>query len=658
MSHLELTLAAGETSLSVRRFSIREALSTLFEIEITALSPNEDLNLEAIVGKAAAFRLHGHLADAHEGPRGWTGLCAHAELVQVESTGLSTYALRLVPVLWLLTQRRNCRIFQHQSTPAILALLLAEWGIAPVWKLDARAYPIHPYRVQYAETDFAFVSRLLEEAGITFFFDPEDGQGSRLVFAEQPHRAPTRARGPLPYVDHPSPAEHEYITRVRLAQEVRPGRHVLRGFDLRRRPELPLLGAAQGPSSPDDACEQYHYAPGAFLVESAALPAGDTPVADDQGATRAEPREGSARAERALEAERARRRTVTFQTNALDLAPGVVMAIDRHPRADLGVEQHLLVTAFSIDGAHDGAWIAEGAAAFVSSPYRPLGATPRPQIHGVQSATVVGPPGAEIHTDELGRVRVQFPWDREGEHDDHSSCWIRVSQAWAGTGFGMVAIPRVGQEVLVAFFEGNPDLPIIVGRVFNALAPVPYKLPESATQTGWKSAVSPGGEGFNEILFDDAKGRELVRIQAQRDLGKLVKQDEAEVTGRDQLIEVGRNRTASVGAVDAIVVGERHTVTVAEPSETGQTMTDQHIAHSTGGATMALSGGNMSVKAKGNIALAAGGTIGLSAQGDVSVDAAGDITIKAGGNLSIEAGGTITLKGADVVIMGGTVKIN
>src|SRR5262249_48629133 len=155
-------------------------------------------------------------------------------------------------------------------------------------------------------------------------------------------------------------------------------------------------------------------------------------------------------------------------------------------------------------------------AAFGAARYCPLRTTPKPVVHGVQSAVVVGRGGEEIHTDELGRVRVQFPWDSEHRFDENSSCWVRVSQGWAGAGFGLVTIPRVGQEVLVGFLEGDPDQPIVVGRVFNGTARVPYKLPEHKAVSAIRTATSPASGGYNELRFDDAAGAELVHIQAER----------------------------------------------------------------------------------------------------------------------------------------------
>jgi hypothetical protein len=248
-----------------------------------------------------------------------------------------------------------------------------------------------------------------------------------------------------------------------------------------------------------------------------------------------------------------------FETNAIDLTPGVLLSIGEYPRADLA-DRKLLATELTIEGSFGDAWRTECKAVFASQAYRPPWVTPKPQVFGVQSAMVVGPDGEEIHTDEFGRVRVQFHWDREGRRDPKSSCWVRVSQGWAGPGFGMIAIPRIGQEVLVTFLEGDPDQPVIVGRLFNNIAKVPYKLPEQKTVSGWKSSSTPGSTGFNEMRFDDAKGRELVSMQAERNLTKLVKRHEREKTGRTRTIRVGRRLKLTTGKASITLDGPDITI--------------------------------------------------------------------------------------------------
>jgi type VI secretion system secreted protein VgrG len=555
MPLLELNFASGEDSLSVRRFSVHEGISNLFQASIWAVSKNEDLDLEALVGKPAGFRV----ATASKllgGARIWTGVCSHIEQVQAEATGLSTYYLRLVPSLWLLMQRRNYRIFQHLSIPAIIDDLLGEWRIEPVWKIDRGRYPKLEYKVQYGESDYAFLSRLCEEAGIAFTF-PGDAEGSKLTLGDTLHLNEPRGAPPIHYVDSPNEsAENEFVTQVRISHEVRPGAHTIRDYDFRN-PGFPLFGEAPKAAGPEARYEQYHYQPGSFLVETGR--GGGTPVADDKGVARYDQKSGKDRAERALVGERVGKRGVSFETNAIDLAPGVVFLVGNHPHSDLGDDKKLLVTDFSVEGTPGGEWSMSGQAVFAAEPYRPLKKTPKPQVSSVQSATVVGPKGQEIHTDEFGRVRVQFPWDREGKSDDGSSSWIRVSQGWAGTGYGMITIPRIGQEVLIGFLEGDPDQPIVVGRMFNATEQVPYKLPDHKTRSTWKSDSSMGSNGFNEIMFEDLKGKELVYVQAQKNLRKLVKNDETITVGKNRQKLVVVNETETTGANRTEVTGANRT---------------------------------------------------------------------------------------------------
>jgi type VI secretion system secreted protein VgrG len=226
---------------------------------------------------------------------------------------------------------------------------------------------------------------------------------------------------------------------------------------------------------------------------------------------------------------------------------------------------------------------------FADVTYRPPLTTPKPVIHGLQSAMVVGPKGEEIHTDEVGRVRVQFHWDRAAPFDDNSSLWMRVSQGWGGGGYGMMAIPRVGHEVLVAFLEGDPDHPVVVGRVHNGTAPVPHKLPQNKTATSLRSASSPGGEGFNELTFDDARGRELVFVHAERNLKKLVKHDETEVTQKNRHVTVGDNLTKLVMLDETETTGADRTVTVG--GKLGETVGGDH--------TVAVGGAHTESVAKG-----------------------------------------------------------
>jgi type VI secretion system secreted protein VgrG len=559
MADLELSLECGEDSLSVRRFSVVEAVSELFTVSVWAVSPDPSLALEEIVGKGASLRVVGGWKHVREGgARTWTGICASIEQVRVDPKGLSTYRLIIHPTLWLLTHKRDYRIFQYLNVPDIADKVLAEWGIEPVWRIDRPRYERLEYRVQYGESDFSFLCRLLEDAGIAFTFPEDGGRASVLTLGDRLQGGAPRSGPPIPYVDNPSQsAELELVTDVTLGHEVRPGAYTLRGQDFRR-PDQHPSGAAPKAPAPEDRYEQYHYDPGAQLIEMRGK-SREQPSADDRGVARYDPPWAAAQAGRALEALRADRRAVTFAANTFDLAPGAVFSIGNHPRAELG--SPLLVVELACSGSPGEEWSLRGRAVFADVQYRPPQITPKPRPVSVQSAMVVGPGGQEIHTDEFGRVRVELGWDRLGRKNEGSSCWMRVNQGWAGAGYGLFQVPRVGQEVLVGFMDDDVDQPVVVGRVHNLTSPVPYKLPDNKTRAGWKSDTSPDSHGYNEIYFEDQAGEELVYLQAQRHQRTLVKNDETITVGQNRDKTVFHNETDTT-------LGNRTEVTLLNRTET------------------------------------------------------------------------------------------
>ncbi|AKT41299.1 type VI secretion system Vgr family protein [Chondromyces crocatus] len=531
--HVETQVASGDM-LDVRRFQVTERLSSLFEIRIRAVSDNPDIDFETVIGQPMRFSAHAVQQ------RTWAGLCSDLQQVASEEHHLSTYELTLVPRLWLLTQRRNHRMFQHKSEVDIVLQILSEWGITPILQLTG-VYRKRKYRVQYGESDFSFIARLLEDAGISFYFD--NGGESALILDDGPQS--NRLRTPIAFRDHPTDADLEHVTKVHIGRRLRPGKYTVRDHDYRRPANYPLLATASDQGPVEDRLERFHYVPGAFLFESGR--ADGTPSADDKGRYRAEEAEGEALAQRRLAAKRTTAREIHFETNTIDLAPGTVVSFFDHPKSELSAEKRLLVTASRLSGQVPDIWHSTATAVGADAPYRPPLRTKKPVTRGVESATVVGPPGEEIHVDEFGRVRVHFHWDRESQMNDDSSCWIHVSQPWGGLGFGGTNLPRIGQEVIVDFLGGDPDRPIIIGRVYTNLQKTPYRLPESKTQSGWKSNSTQNTGGYNELMFEDQAGKELLRMQAERDLNKLVKHDEQGTIGNDRTTSIGHNEDTTVG---------------------------------------------------------------------------------------------------------------
>ncbi|AKT40623.1 type VI secretion system Vgr family protein [Chondromyces crocatus] len=584
---LSVQIESGD-ALDVRTFHVSEELSRLFSVTLVAHCTNPDIDFDAAVGMPASFTM---VAGSNvPAKRTWGGVCTSLQQVAVEVDGVSTYQIEIAPLLWFLTQRRRNRIFQRLSELEIVEKILGEWSI-PFEKRILSEHKKRKYRVQYGESDFAFISRMLEDAGITFYFDPTTTD-SKLVLCDAPQA--NKQRAPIHFHDAPMDGDHEFVTAVRIGRKVRPGKYTLRDQDYRLPPAYKVMQSAKAGTPPEEGLERYHYVPGSFLIES---DKGDgTPVADDKGKYRADDRAGEEFAQKRLEAKRVTAKTIDFDTNCIDLAPGVVLSFLDHPKSEVATGKKLLVATVRFSGSHSGKWSQSCLAVLGDLPFRPALTTPKPRVQGVETATVVGPPGEQIHVDEFGRVRVQFHWDLEGGMNDNSSCWIPVSQSWAGGGFGHVNLPRVGHEVIIDFLSGDPDRPVVVGRVYTNSQKVPYTLPGLKTQSGWKSQTV-GGTGYNEIMFEDAPGRELVRMQAELDLTKLVKRDESVTLGRDRSKNVGRDdaltvgndRTHTIGNDESIQVGNNQTILIG----VNQSITvgaDQTITLPAGNQTESITG--------------------------------------------------------------------
>ncbi|WP_063748807.1 type VI secretion system Vgr family protein [Chondromyces apiculatus] len=663
---LAVRVASGD-ALDVYQFSIHERLSSLFSITLIVHSRNADIAFDDVVGQEANFELsHG----PHS--RTWTGICNHIQQLRVEEDGESSYELSIVPSLWLLTQRRNHRMFQQISELDIVKKLLGEWSIPFEEKLT-ETYKPRKYRVQYGESDFAFMSRMLEDAGITFYFAAVKGK-TTLILADAPQSNPLRKPKIRFHDDATMAGANEHVTGVRIGQRVRPGRYTVQDHDYRRPPSYKLSKTADAAGgSVDSRLERFHYAPGAFLFR--ADKGDDSPVADDKGKARADDKEGEALTRKRLEAKRATGKLCTFSTDAHDLAPGMVMSMLDHPKSELGPNKKLLIVECSMSGTQNGEWMQHCEVVSAAAPYRPSLSATKPKVNGVESATVVGPAGEEIHCDEFGRVRVHFHWDRESKMDDNSSCWIHTSQPWGGAGFGGINLPRIGQEVIVDFLGGDPDRPIIVGRVYTNLQKVPYKLPDNKTQSGWKSNSTGGGGGYNEVMFEDAKGKELLSIQAEKDLKKLVKnnedvtigknrtkrvkvndsltvggnrthmiaQNEQIKVGANQAVAVGVNRSTQVGSIDSTMVGDTHVVLISPPGEggigagsTSITMKNKKIVLDTGaGAKITLAGSSIRIKAR-DISILGTNSVNVVSCGKSTLGAMNGMTVSSqSGNLLI-----------------------
>jgi type VI secretion system secreted protein VgrG len=519
----------------VRQFHVTDGLSQSFRVELVATSSNPAVDFEAVVGKSARFRLDLHGALRATTPsRVWSGLVAEIHQTGEEEAGLSTYAISLAPRLWLLEHRTNCRVYQQMTDLEIVLELLKEWQIEPT-VLARRPQKTRKYRVQYQESDFTFLSRLCEASGVTFFHQ-QVGDESKLVLADAPEQVEPR-KEPLEHVGEPVIGT-VWARRLRAIRRLRQGKITFADHD-HRLPNDPLVVGSETGNHPVEAqLERFVYDPGAFRF-GVKGPA-DTPHADDRGRTRTDRDEGQRIAAQAAAALVAKSQRFSFESNALDLGVGQVVKMTGHARA----EKHprMLVTDLGVSGGHDEEPTLLVEAVDAARPYAPEAVTATPVAQGVECATVVGPPGQTIHCDEFGRVRVQFHWDRYGNNDHFSSCWVHVSQPWAGDGLGGINVPRVGQEVVVGFLAGNPEEPVVVGRLFTNLLRPPFPLPAAKTQNGFRSASVPATGGYNELMFEDSAGGELIRMRAERDFTTRV--------NRNHEMSIGADRKAVVDGFD------------------------------------------------------------------------------------------------------------
>ena len=615
-THFSLTIEGVSHDLQVLEFNGREAISQPFEFELELVSERHDLDLESLLHQAAflAFDqaghgIHGHIYRAAQGESG---------------KRLTRYHVTLRPQLAYLAHRTNQRIFQHLTVEKIISQVLEEHGIqANAYQFQLGSiYPEREYCVQYDESDLHFVQRLCEEEGIHYHFQ-HSVQGHVLTFGDDqtvfPKLAPTAYQQDSGLV-----ADDPVIKRFGVRVETRTSRVTRRDYDFEK-PKLLMEADAKSEFKPD--LEDYDY-PGRFVDRE----------------------RGKHLSQRALERHRHDFEQAHGDGDQPLLVSGHFLALTEHPRASwndlwLLTEIHhegkqpqvLEESVTSHTEVRDG--FQQGYRnRFTATPwtvlYRPALNHPKPRILGSQSAVVTGPPGEEIHCDEYGRIKVQFFWDREGQADDKTSCWLRVSSSWAGDRYGGIAIPRVGMEVLITFLEGDPDQPLVTGCLYHAEHVVPYDLPANKTRSLFKTLSSPGGGGYNELRIEDKKGAEQIYIHAERDWDENIE--------HDQKIRIGNERHDTVEANSySEFKAEEHRTTHADRKS--EVKANDHLTV----------GNNQHIKIGTGQFINAGQEIHLSSGQKVVLEAGSELTLKAAGSfIKLDAGG-ITMVGPIIKINSG-----
>jgi len=534
-----------------------EGISGLFSFELNLLSENHNITFEEIIGKNVTVSII--LANGDK--RFFNGIISSFSQGRGggEAGGdphFSHYTATMVPWLWLLKRTADSRIFQKLSVPDIVEKIFTEKEFLDYKLLLNDSYDKRDYCVQYRETDFNFISRLLEEEGIYYFFEHEEKKHT-LILADAPdkHKPCPKQASARYQISAGGWIEDDVITGLEWMQEIQVGKYTLNDYNFEI-PGMPLKV---------DAPSQQTLGPGEREVY-------DYPAEYTKKAA------GERLANIRMQEEEAKITTVTGSSVCRAFTSGYRFDLLEYFREDMNNKPYVLVSVNHGATEPVGGSGQESELSYANSftcipfdvPYRPPRLTPKPVVEGAQTAIVVGPAGEEIYPDEHGRVKVQFHWDREGTNDENSSCWIRVSQVWAGAGWGAMHIPRIGQEVIVDFLEGDPDRPIITGRVYHGTNTPPYSLPDEKTKSTIKSDSSLGGGGSNEIRFEDKKGEEEIYLHGQKDWtiaiendkNQTVGHDETLSVGNDKTIEIGANHTESIGANMSLSVGKNKTETV------------------------------------------------------------------------------------------------
>ncbi|WP_033569053.1 type VI secretion system Vgr family protein [Dickeya undicola] len=611
---LQFTVKVGalpDTTFAVVDFELSEALNQPFALSLNLASSQPGIDFGAVLDQPCELlvwydgelqrRVSGIVSRFAQGDTGFRR---------------TRYQAEVRPALWRLGLRTNARIFQTQKPDAIISTLLEEAGITDYAFALRHDHAVREYCVQYRESDLAFIHRLAAEEGLFYFHEFEAGK-HRVVFADDAGALP---KGPELFFNLATQglSEGAYVRRFRYAEAVSTAEVALKDYSFK----TPAYGLLHNKMSNELAHQRESYQhfdyPGRFKQDPS----------------------GKAFTGYRLDALRAGAMTGGGESNAAELMPGGTFTLTEHPNPAFNLAWQVVAVTHS--GQQPQALEEEsgGEPTTLSNSFEVVKATTtwraampyKPRVDGPQIATVVGPAGEEIYCDEFGRVKLQFPWDRYGASDDQSSCWVRVSQGWAGGQYGLIAIPRIGHEVVVSFLEGDPDQPIVTGRTFHATNPSPYSLPANKTRTSLRTSTHKGA-GFNELRFEDQAGQEEVFIHAQKDMNTVVLNNRSTA--------VNASHTENVGGDQTVVVQHNQTVSVKENQVT-EIQGEQTVAVTKNRNTTVDD--NESLQVKNNIAI-------QSQSGDILI-------ATAGGFIAIDSEGNISITGKGLVLNGTRIDLN
>ncbi len=685
------------------RADISEGLSKLTETDIQFVSPDHDLKLKEIVGQKMSLEIE----DEAESIRYWHGHCVSCAY-EGKLGSQALFRAEVRPWFWFLTLHADCRIFQEQSALDVIKLIFGDRGFSDFQDKTSSNFLAREFLVQYRETDYEFICRLMEEEGMYFYFT-HDNSKETLVIADGAgsHSALTSAANiEFHFREKEYKREMDHIYEWKSSERVNTGKVSLTDYDFTK-PTTSLntnTTIAKGQHNHKD-IEVYDY-PGIHVTA-------------DDGKTRTRIR---------AEAYAAEYKRTWGKCNVRRMAAGGTFRLKEHPRSDLNKEYLVLSANHKLqietdqdkegatsnrDGVNDNlnnkdsnkkeSYESEFSVQLKNEPFRAPLKTSKPIIAGLQTAMVTGPSGEEIYTDKYGRIKVQFHWDRVGQKDENTTCFIRVSQSLSGQGWGAFHIPRIGQEVVVQFEEGNPDRPIVTGMLFHETKKHPFEFPANKTQHGMKTNSTKGGGGFHELVFEDKKDEEFVRFQSEKDYMAIIKNnaeisigfektdpgnftqkiyankveeietgdhtftikagseintietDRTSTINNDENVTIANNKTDGIGADYKINVGAN--LEIEAGTSIKLTVGSTVFELTSSGATLTSSA--VEITASGTVDVTAGGALDVAAGGAATIESSGAMTVKSSGIATFEAGGMATVKsGGILTVQGSVVKIN
>ncbi|MFK3704711.1 type VI secretion system Vgr family protein [Klebsiella sp. NPDC088457] len=635
------------------KLSGREAMSGSFALTLTLLGTDARIDRSTLLGQAVTVTIPTQNLLTSRYINGKVTRVA-VSATELSGTRYAVYQLTVEPDLWPMKRDRNLRIFQGQTVPQIVKTLLGEYQVNIEDRLSG-SYRVWDYCVQYQESSFDFISRLMELEGIAYHFRHEADKHTLVLTDAAEQYQPFSGYEVIPYHQTSSggSTDEEGIGQWALEDSVTPGIYSLDDYDFRK-PNAWLFQAQQNPASPSPGSIDVYDWPGRFVEHS----------------------HGEFYARIRQERWQVEHQQIRATATAMGIAPGATFTLSNAPFFSDNGDYLTTVAEYTFEenryASGDGGATVHRIDFTVipaSVAYRPAQATAWPRTYGPQTAKVVGPQGESIWTDKYGRIKVKFHWDRLAKGDDTSSCWVRVSSAWAGQGFGGVQIPRVGDEVVIDFINGDPDRPIVTGRVYNEASMPPWALPAAATQMGFLSRSKDGSvDNANALRFEDKAGHEQIWIHAEKNMDTDIEHSEThdvgvdrkKTVGQDENITIKRNLKSAVGNNETHNIGNKHIINVGK-DQTALTLDKE-------GNALLESVTSIKLKVKDNYILITPDAIEIKVgEGNLTAEAVTQAIFKGdeltslgdGVNTELKANNTVSIVGSNLTdIKGALVKVN